>query len=391
MSRLCSTAVWAAVMVLAAPACDDGPEVTDDVKAAGLYAKAQQSMAEGDFQSAAFDLKEVLKLDPDYLEARHALGECFLGMRMAEEAEAEFQAVVEKAPEKYLSWMGLGHALRLRGRFDEARQAYQRAARLKPESGEPYRYLGDVALATGDLDGALEAYGKAAEAGDGKEAAEAMQTLGEALMKGGRPADAAKAFAAAVEKGLDGSETLNRLGQARVQAGDLDGALAAFEEAAKKSDDDFMTYLLVGSLRQKKGDRKGALEAFETARKIAPESARVWEALGVYYLEAGETARAKEMAEKAVGTLGGEDPLLIMKVADLLDAVGEHLRAAELYKVAAVDPQMERRVDLWWKTARAQAKVPGQEAALHFSCMKVRELAGDDPAHAEAVRWCKGR
>ncbi len=331
-------------------ACDDGPEVTDDVKAAGLYAKAQQSMADGDFQSAAFDLKEVLKLDPDYLEARHALGECFLGMRMAEEAETQFRAVVEKAPEKYLSWMGLGHALRLRGRFEEARQAYERAAALKPESGEPQRYLGDVALAVGDLDRALEAYRKAADFSEGAQAAEAMQTLGEALMKQGRPA-----------------------------------------EAAKASDDDFMAYLLVGSLRQKKGDRKGALEAFETARKIAPDNARVWEALGVYYLEGGERDRAREMAKKAMDHLGGEDPLLIMKVADLLDAVGEHLAAAELYKVAAVDPEMGRRVDLWWKAAKAQAKVPGQEAALGFSCTKVRELAGDDPAHAEAVRWCTGR
>ncbi len=356
------------------------------MKARGLYAKAQQSMADGDFQSAAFDLKQVLELNPQYLEARHALGECFLGMRMPQEAEAQFRKVLAAEPTKFLSWMGLGHALRLGGKLQEAREAYEKAAELKPESGEPHRYLAEIALAEGNVDGALEAYRTAADKSEGKKAAEYMRTLAEALMRSGRPAEAARAFASAIQKGLDGAEVWQALGEARIAAKDLHGALEALEEAARRSEDDHMAWLLVGSLRESTGDADGALDAFETARKIAPDNARVWEALGHFYLGQKRMDEAKEAAEQALAHLDGADPVLIEKVADLLAGVDDPLRAAELYKLVATDPEAGGGVALWWKLARAQARLPGREHEVRFSCSKIRELARGDAAGGGTAR-----
>jgi Flp pilus assembly protein TadD len=93
---------------------------TDDVY--DLYQRGTELLNGGHNHQAVIPLARARDLEPDKTSIREALGRALFGAQRYEQAAAEFQAVVDRAPTNDFALFCLGRSLQLLGRHAEARR-----------------------------------------------------------------------------------------------------------------------------------------------------------------------------------------------------------------------------------------------------------------------------
>jgi Flp pilus assembly protein TadD len=111
-----------------------------------LYQRGHALLKAGHFHQATVPLGKAAALDPEKTSIREALGRAYFRSRQYEEARAEFQAVVERAPTNDYALFCLGRSLLELGRAAEARKPLVLASSLRPERRD-YRIYRDRARA----------------------------------------------------------------------------------------------------------------------------------------------------------------------------------------------------------------------------------------------------
>ena len=111
-----------------------------------LYQRGMALLEDGHFHQATIPLAKARDLEPDKTSIREALGRAYFRSGGYEEARAEFEAVVERAPTNDYALFCLGRALLELGRPKEARKPLALAAQLRPERRD-YRIYRDRARA----------------------------------------------------------------------------------------------------------------------------------------------------------------------------------------------------------------------------------------------------
>ena len=111
-----------------------------------LFRRGEALLAHGDHAAAAVPLARARDLEPDKTSIREALGRAMFGAQRYEEAAAEFQAVIDRAPTNDYALFCLGRSLQMLGRHAEARQPLAQAAGLQPGRRD-YRFYRDRARA----------------------------------------------------------------------------------------------------------------------------------------------------------------------------------------------------------------------------------------------------
>ena len=107
-----------------------------------LFTRGTRLLEEGDFHAATVPLARARDLEPDKTSIREALGRALFRSARYEQAAAEFEAVVERAPTNDYALFCLGRALMELGRLQEARRPLAQAAGLRPERRD-YRIYRD--------------------------------------------------------------------------------------------------------------------------------------------------------------------------------------------------------------------------------------------------------
>jgi len=111
-----------------------------------LFRRGSALLESGDHHAAIVSLQRARELDPEPTSIREALGRALFHARRYEQARAEFEAVVERAPTNDYALFCLGRSLQQLGRHAEARRPLALAACLRPERGD-YRLYRDRARA----------------------------------------------------------------------------------------------------------------------------------------------------------------------------------------------------------------------------------------------------
>jgi Flp pilus assembly protein TadD len=117
---------------------------TDDVY--DLFQRGTELLNGGHNHQAVIPLTRARDLEPDKTSIREALGRALFGAQRYEQAAAEFQAVVDRAPTNDFALFCLGRSLQLLGRHAEARRPLALAACLQPGRRD-YREYRDRARA----------------------------------------------------------------------------------------------------------------------------------------------------------------------------------------------------------------------------------------------------
>jgi Flp pilus assembly protein TadD len=109
-----------------------------------LYTRGKALLEDGDFHAAVVPLSKARDLEPDKTSIREALGRAYFRSSHFEEARAEFEAVVERAPTNDYALFCLGRSLMQLGRDAEARKPLTLAATMNPKRRD-YRIYRDRA------------------------------------------------------------------------------------------------------------------------------------------------------------------------------------------------------------------------------------------------------
>src|SRR5580692_9948455 len=137
------------------------------LRARDLLNKGVASFKNAQFDAAVEDFKQAKELDPDLLNARLYLATAYASqyipgapsdenMRHGQEAIAEYQGVLEKAPDNLSAIDGLASILyQMAGqpfdqkKFEQSKDYHQKHISLKPQDPQPYYSIGviDWALA----------------------------------------------------------------------------------------------------------------------------------------------------------------------------------------------------------------------------------------------------
>ena len=305
-------------------------------------------------------------VDPAVAERLAALG--YVGVARDRPAGSALPNPREMLPQ--LERMKEGFRLASAGRLDDAVVVLAEVVRAQPANVEAWIRLGDVLVELGRPADAARAY-EAALASGGLELPDVRAQLGHALLRAGR-LDEAEAAAARVEAPLPAkaAELRARVALAR---GRLDEARRLADEAAVGRNPQPASWLVGAEVRTRQGDHAGALARLDEARRRA-------DAIGlgaVYNLEA---LRADVLARS--GRLVEAEAAYRREVADFPG----HLRAHA--NLAALLFAQRRRADGVAALEAMVAANPGPRArrAAAVTLRAVGDRAGAARVEAEARR-----
>jgi Flp pilus assembly protein TadD len=111
-----------------------------------LFTRGTELLEAGHHHQAAIPLARARDLDPDKTSIREALGRALFRSQRYEQAAAEFEAVIARAPTNDFALFCLGRSLQMLGRHAEARKPLALAATLQP-SRRDYRLYRERARA----------------------------------------------------------------------------------------------------------------------------------------------------------------------------------------------------------------------------------------------------
>ena len=99
-----------------------------------LYQRGMALLEDGHFHQATIPLAKARDLEPDKTSIREALGRAYFRSGGFEEARAEFEAVVERAPTNDYALFCLGRSLMMLGRDRRGAQAAHARGEHEPEA-----------------------------------------------------------------------------------------------------------------------------------------------------------------------------------------------------------------------------------------------------------------
>jgi Flp pilus assembly protein TadD len=114
----------------------------------GLFQEGRARLARGDTAQALVPLERARRAAPDQASIREELGCAYLRLRRFREAEAEFEAMLELAPNDHYAYYGLGRAREALGKRTLARGHYRIATLLRPSNDDYQRALRRLAGTT---------------------------------------------------------------------------------------------------------------------------------------------------------------------------------------------------------------------------------------------------
>jgi Flp pilus assembly protein TadD len=105
-----------------------------------LYRRGMDLLESRHNHQAIVPLARARDLAPDKTSVREALGRALFHTRHYEEAAAEFQAVIDRAPTNDFALFCLGRSLQMLGRHAEARKPLALATYMQPSRADYRRY-----------------------------------------------------------------------------------------------------------------------------------------------------------------------------------------------------------------------------------------------------------
>ena len=162
-----------------------------------FYSKGEANYKAGKYEAAARDLREAVKLSPDWEDPHYVLALALTETGKLKEAIAEFKHVVKlaiKDEPKILSFYNMGNAYADLGEYHDAIDSYNQAIKLNANSAnpqplsKPHNNLGLAYAALGQLTEAVSEFNQAVQLRP--DYAEAHYNLGVAYVQLGRKPEA---------------------------------------------------------------------------------------------------------------------------------------------------------------------------------------------------------
>src|SRR5437879_5065139 len=258
---------------------------------AELYAKT------GRIRDAVMKSQDILKRDPNNLEAHKLLGRIYLrslgdiqsgngSQNVLKLAIEQYEQIIKIEPDSMDDHLLLGRLYRLNNDLQKAENEFKTAVKLQPGSEEAvttlaylYNELGDTARATQVLSSVPNA----------ERSAKLYSALGYTYEQQKQYKNAVEAYRHAIELDRDNLDAIRGLAQNLLNDGQADAALEQYKVIADANPEDAQTYVRIAEIYRRGGKFDLALENLKKAQSMVPDSidvpynlARVYQAQGRY-------------------------------------------------------------------------------------------------------------
>ncbi|MBD2410718.1 hypothetical protein FACHB389_23000 [Nostoc calcicola FACHB-389] len=289
-----------------------------------LFAQAVNYHQQQQFDRALNAYRQVLAIDPKYIDALTNLGSLLKRLGQVEEAIAIYRQGLALKPESAETWFNLGNALHEIRQLEAAESAFSQTVRLKPnlgvahfklgkvlqeqekliqavdcyrqaitlmpDSAQAYTNLGNVLKALGQLEAAVAHHRQALQLQPNS--AQGYYNLGNALTAQEQHESATAAYQQALQLQPDWAEALLNLAVAYLALENFQEAEQALKQAVVLKSDLSLAHFHLGKLLQKQGDTAAAEVHLHQCWQLQPDEPKALEALLLVLQTQGKYSQA---------------------------------------------------------------------------------------------------
>ena len=241
---------------------------------AELYAKT------GRIRDAVMEAQDILKRDPNNLEAHKLLGRIYLrslgdiqagqgSQNVLKLAIDQYEQIIKIEPDDVDDHLLLGRLYRLNNDLQKAEGEFKAAVKLDPNSEEAVTTLAYLYNEEGDTARAGEVLSSIPDAA---RSAKLYSALGYTYEQQKQYKNAINAYKKAIELDRENLEAIRGLAQNLSNDGQSDAALEQYKIIADANPEDWQTYLRIAEIYRKGGKFDLALESLKKAQSMAPDS-----------------------------------------------------------------------------------------------------------------------
>ena len=258
---------------------------------AELYAKTNR------IRDAVTEAQELIKRDPNNLEARRLLGRIYLrslgdttsgtqSQQMLKLAIDQYEQIVRLDPKSVDDHLLLGRLYKADNESEKAQAEFNKAVSLDPQSEEAVTTLALLYDDEGQNDRAVQLLNSVPE---GARTAKTYSALGFTYEQQKDYKNAVGAYKKAVDLDHDNLDAVRGLAQNLLNSGDTDAALQQYKTVAEADPQDAQTYLRIAEIYRREGKFEEALDSLNKAEAIVTDSqeipftkSEIYEAQGKY-------------------------------------------------------------------------------------------------------------
>ena len=244
---------------------------------AELYAKT------GRIRDAVVEAQDIIKRNPNNLEARRLLGRIYLrslgDMQAGSGSESvlklaieQYEQIIRLQPDSMDDHLLLGRLYRLNNDLQKAENEFKTAVKLQPDSEEAvttlaylYNELGDTARAAQVLSSVPNT----------ERSAKLYSALGYTYEQQKQYKNAVEAYRHAIELDRDNLDAIRGLAQNLLNDGQADAALEQYKVIADANPEDAQTYVRIAEIYRKQGKFEVALDNLKKAESMVQDSVEV--------------------------------------------------------------------------------------------------------------------
>jgi tetratricopeptide (TPR) repeat protein len=269
---------------------------------AELYVKT------GRIADAVKEAQDIIKRDPNNLEAHKLLGRIYLrslgdmpggngSSNILKLAIEQYQEIVKLDPQSVDDHLLLGRLYRLNNDLQKAEAELKSAMQIDPNSEEAVTTLAMLYTDEGDTAHALKVLSSIP---DSARSAKLYAVLGAAYEQRKEYKNAIDSYKHAIMLDRDNLDAIRGLAENLLNDGQLDAALEQYEVIADSNPEDAQSYLQIAEIYRRQSKFDLALESLKKADTLAPDSAGVPYNMAVVYQAQGRYDDAAKILQDLI-------------------------------------------------------------------------------------------
>src|SRR2546428_1182075 len=266
---------------------------------AELYAKT------GRIRDAVLEAQDILKRDPNNLEAHKLLGRIYLrslgdvqassgSQNVLKLAIEQYEQIVKIEPDNVEDHLLLGRLYSLNKDLQKAENEFKTAVKLQPDSEEAVTTLAYLYNEEGDTSRATQVLSAIPEA---SRSAKLYSALGYTYEQQKQYKNAISAYRHAIEVDRDNLDAIRGLAQNLMNDGQADAALEQYKVIADANPEDAQTYVRIAEIYRKQGKFDLALESLKKAESMVQDSVEVPYSMAAVYQAQGRFDEASQILQ----------------------------------------------------------------------------------------------
>ncbi|PYX49614.1 MAG: hypothetical protein DMG76_36960 [Acidobacteria bacterium] len=266
---------------------------------AELYVKT------GRIRDAVLEAQDIIKRDPNNLEAHKLLGRIYLRSlgdmpggngsdNVLKLAIEQYERIVKIEPNNIDDHLLLGRLYRLNNDLQKAENELKTAVQLDPNSEEAITTLALLYSEEGDTAHALQVLSSVPATG---RSAKLYSALGTTYEQRKDYKNAIEAYKKAIQLDRDNLDAIRGLAENLLNDGQMDAALDQYKVIVDANPEDAQTYLRIAEIYRKQEKYDLALESLKKAETMVPDSMEVPYNVALVYQAQGRSDEAAKILQ----------------------------------------------------------------------------------------------